>query len=353
MSFSDRSLATKPQDSIWLEGLENFGATVANFPSFNFMRDTISSQYYATPDPKDVISRGIHSEPHWLKYPFDHWETRMSSLPQSKYIIWFPKILECYKPNERHLEQLKRRVSSAPNNSKIVAIMCESWNTYGSLQEEGHAFCAVWHRHSEGDGADIILHDVFSEIRIPLLQFFWKHFKKEAGYNLIMSENKRKFVYEHCKDKCSDGTRLDKDSCVFMTHLAAELELRNIMPRDQKITVNMQKGYAAFLQPYSDRLRDVAHLCMNRIKERMQRLALYNKPKKKIRFCILNKWYVVNEHFRSTKLPNSSDIIPLLMNYNYRFIKGTETEEELSSDLDMLVYQIKISKDISGFGYVA
>lgn len=337
----------------WIAGLDLFGSGATDFKPFHFLSNKMNKHYYVKPESTGFVHYGIQSEEHWLMVPDDHWETRMRYLPQTKNVIPFQRVIECYSPNEIHLGELIKTVASAPNNSKIVAIMSENWSEQGSLTEEGHVFCAVWHRHPKGTGSDIFLHDVFSTVRLPLLDFFWKHFPKEQGHNFKVGD-KRRFQFEHCEDTCTDGTLLNRDSCVLMTHLAAELELRNITPPDNCITTNVQKGYAAFWEQ-TERLRSKAVDLLVVLKDRMTKLAASNVPKKQIRFCILGCWYQTDENYvarNGRKVPITTNVIPLLMNYNVCFLTGAETKEALEDHLHSIVYRIEVSRQVASIGFV-
>ena len=333
--------AANPPSSLepWLAGLEAFGSGVSDFEPFGFLKDKLS-RYYRTPDGQ-----------HWLSFPYDFWETRMKDLPQPySNVVAFPHVIECYDPNEDHLARLIDTIARAPHNAKIVAIMSEIFGRDG-LVETGHVFCAVFRRHSDGIGTDIILHDVYSKKRLALIKFFHTQFPKANGYHLNLTE-KAGFKFQSCTDHC-ENVRLDEDSCVMMTHLAAELELRNIAPPRNVVTVNMQKGYAVFLQR-PERLYDVAFRLMGFLKERMTELAAGNRPRKEIKFCILGEWFKVSDTFFSdTKVPNTGTVIPLLMNYNLYFFKGDETKEKHEDLLRRIVNELKVSYEAdSGFGYV-
>ena len=327
----------------WIEGLEKFGSTAKDVPPFYFLRDKERKDYFMPPVYENGL-KSYHYSKHWLYAPNDHWEKRMRHLPRSTQIKWFEHVIQCYDPNPSHLTQLKHLIEMADKGSKIVTIMSETYYKSG-MTEVGHVFCAVWHKHEKG--VDIITHDVNSQIRPAMLDFFWKNFKE---HNLVMTDDERKFIYQHCKEKCSDGTRLDKNSCVFMTHLAAELELRNIMPKDRLITVNMQKGYAVFLKPESERLREAALIAMKLLKERMKKIAESNSPRNEIAFYILGQRYQVNNNFYGSKIPNSSNLIPLLMNYNNHFFVGNEEKE--NKHLKKAINQIELEYRWEQIGYV-
>jgi hypothetical protein len=338
----------------WLDGLVNLGSTAiykTNFEAFSMMKEKIipgedSTYFYA---------------------PYDFWEKRMRFLPRDTTKV-FPRILNISDINKVDLGNLKTLLSSVPIGTKIVSLISES-NTQiigENADYYGHMMCIVWHKGVDKSNSKIVLHNT-DDITLSLVTFLNKNFE---SYTTIDVVTKKGFTFDRCVEIVNDED-VNADSCVFMSHLAAELELRNIVPPDNKITVDMQKGYATFImknyvntesqklimlvdeaaqQIYSERLKLSVVEAKKQIENRMKLAAAKNTNTNdrfrhvtnNVRFSILGNSYQISKAgFYSIGGSLDSDhVLNLMKNDNKHFFTGDISVDEAA--IKILVDSINI-----------
>ena len=339
----------------WLAGLSNLGHIAVykkNFEEFSMMRDKIRppAEYY------------IEREYTYFYEPYNFWEKRMQFLVDryGKTKV-FPRILNLLDVNEEDMENLQELLSSAKSGDKIVSLLSELSRDYG------HMLCIVWHKGVDKASSNIVLHDV-NETTLDLITFLTNRF---PSYTIIFKKNS--FTFEHCKEKkCDRGVYVNKDSCVFMSHLAAELELRNIVPHKNIITVDMQKGYAAFImknyfnvkykkliipvdeakeQIYSERIKLSVDEAIKQIEIHMKEEARKNsnpRMKQNVQFSICGHSYQIdkvgnyNTSERREGYIDPSIVLDYMKNDNTHFFTGLLSKDKEA--IKRLVDSIKIKR---------
>jgi hypothetical protein len=181
--------------------------------------------------------------------PYDFWEKRICSLADRSTIALkvVPSISSerlSYEETVNIQEMIDTVQNAKPPITKIVGMLDVHWFDRGW---QGHSVCVVWNKGE----ATITLHDA-NPGQLMLLQTLMKHFPTYTVRPLSGH------TYEDFKEAA--------DSCVLMSHLSAEIELRNIDVAGP-ITVDMQKGYATFINPHSKLLATLVSAVREQINE--------------------------------------------------------------------------------------
>jgi hypothetical protein len=238
--YEDRPLATP---TTWLDDLAVLGkhSTAESMLKLDEMKDkVVPLDQYTTED-------GMQGSKYYA--PYDFWEKRICTLANLSTIALkvVPSIssgILSYGESVNVQKMIDTVQNAKPPITKIVGMLDVHWFDRGW---QGHSVCVVWNKRD----ATITLHDA-NPGQIMLLQTLMKHFPTYTVRPLSGH------TYEDFKEAA--------DSCVLMSHLSAEIELRNINVAGP-ITVDMQKGYATFINPHSKLLATLVSAVRARIKE--------------------------------------------------------------------------------------
>lgn len=181
--------------------------------------------------------------------PYDFWEERICALSNESTLAL--KVIPTISPGRLSFEEtaiiqeVHEIFNTVPTSvTKIVGMLNVVW--YANGKWDGHSVCIVWNISNK----TITLHDAapgsIMLIRAVLESFNMLGTPKQPYRVLEVESNGHTYV-----------SRKSNNSCVLMSHMSAEIEMRNIdLPPHYELTENLQYGYAAFINPKSTILAD-------------------------------------------------------------------------------------------------